>query len=380
MIFADQGFASAAFSSLFFSRKRSETFPKEGRVVRSFIWINLAIVALAATGCALPPTNKTAQPAGNQASWTDKMTAPLKSLAPKKKPQPVVNAANPQVDPISLGFESGPATPALYVSMAQMSDQGGNAANARSLYQKALAIDSKNLDALLSLARLEDREGNLQLALQLYQQAVTFHPEDARALNDLALCHARCGQMQESLQLLTKAVQMRPEKPLYRNNIAKVLLELNQFEPAMAHLCAVNEPAVASYNMAALLHERGRTDEAIPFLQNAVALKPDMPQANSMLATLTGAAPANQAMASGLALQSPLTVSAPMREPARTLVTQVANNEITPTPYTAAETQGPAFSYPSTGVPPMIPRPQSVPSHTAQVPVGYEPLLLPVAR
>jgi tetratricopeptide (TPR) repeat protein len=345
--------------------------------VRSFIWINLAIVALAATGCALPSTNKTApQPAANQTSWTDKMTAPFKSLAPKKKPQPVVNAGKTQVDPISLGFESGPATPALYASMAQMSDQGGNAANARSLYQKALAIDSKNLDALLGLARLEDREGNLQPALQYYQQAVSFHPEDARALNDLALCHARCGQMQESLQLLSKAVQMRPEKPLYRNNIAKVLIELNQFEPAMAHLCAVNEPAVASYNMAALLHERGRTDEAIPFLHNAIALKPDMPEANNMLATLTGAPPANQAMASGPALQSPLTVSAPMKAP----VTQVANNEITPTPYAGAETQAPAFSYPSTGVPPMIPRPQSVPSHTAQVPLGHEPWLLPAAR
>lgn len=343
--------------------------------MRSFKWINLAIVALAATGCALPSTNKTAAPATSQTSWTDKMTAPFKSLAPKKKPQPVVNAANPQADPISLGFQSGPATPALYVSMAQMADQGGNSAHARSMYQKALSIDSKNLDALLGLARLEDREGNLQPALQLYQQAVQHHPEDARALNDLALCHARCGQMQQSLQLLTKAVQMKPEKALYRNNIAKVLIELNQFDAAMGHLTAVNEPAVASYNMAALLQERGRTAEAIPFLQNAVALKPDMPEANKLLASLTGAAPSNQVVASGPALQSPITVSAPVRAP----VTQVSNNsDITPTPYTAGEAQ--SLSYPSTGVPPMIPKPQSVPSHTAQAPVGYEPMMLPIAR
>lgn len=344
--------------------------------MRSFIWINLAIVVLAATGCALPSTNKTAAPVTADKGWTDKMTAPFKALAPKKKPQGVADVAGTKNDPISLGFDSGPATPALYVSMAQMADQGGNSSHARSMYQKALSIDSKNLDALLGMARLEDREGNLEPALQLYQQAVTYHPEDARALNDLALCHARCGQMQESLQLLTKAVQMKPDKALYRNNIAKVLIELNQFEPAMGHLMAVNEPAVANYNMAALLHERGRTNEAIPFLQNAVAIKPNMPEANKLLANLTGTVPTNQTMASGPALQSPLSVSAPMRAP----VTQVANNEITPTPYTTGETQAETFSYPSTGVPPMIPRPQSVPSHTAQVPVGHEPMMLPIAR
>jgi tetratricopeptide (TPR) repeat protein len=348
--------------------------------VRSFIWINLAIVALAATGCALPSKNQTANqmapPATADKSWSEKMTAPFKALAPKKDPNALAKNAPKEIDPISLEFESGPASPALYVSMAQMADQGGNSAHARGMYQKALELDSKNLDALLGLARLEDREGNLEPALQLYQQAVTYHPEDARALNDLALCHARCGQMQQSLQLLTKAVQMNPTKALYRNNIAKVLIELNQFEPAMGHLMAVNEPAVANYNMAALLQERGRTAEAIPFLQNAVAIKPNMPEANKLLANLTGTAPANQAMASGPALQSPISVSAPMRTP----VMQVSNNDITPTPYTPAETQAATFSYPSTGVPPMIPKPQSVPSYTAQVPVGHEPMMLPIAR
>lgn len=345
--------------------------------MRSFIGIYLAIVALAATGCALPSTNKTAAPVTADKSWTEKMTAPFKVLVPKKDPNALAKNAPKEVDPISLEFESGPATPALYVSMAQMSDQGGNAANARSLYEKALEIDPKNLDALLGLARLEDRQGNLQPALQRYQQAVNCHPQDARALNDLALCHARCGQMQQSLQLLSKAVQMKPDKALYRNNIAKVLIELNQFEPAMSHLMAVNEAAVANYNMAALLHERGRSAEAIPFLQNAVALKPDMPEANKLLASLTGAAPATQAMAAaGPALQSPLTVSAPMRTP----VMQVSNNDITPTPYTAAETAATSVSYPSTGVPAVLPQAQSFPSQTAQAPVGYQPMQLPIAR
>src|SRR5690606_25752105 len=166
------------------SSRRIEAFTREGGVVRSTWILKLALLA-AATGCAMPGSkNPTVQPVASQSSWTDKITAPFKSLAPKTKPALAADSSK-EVDPISLGFKSGPPTPALYVSMAQMSDQGGNVPHARSLYQQALSIDSKNLDALLGLARLEDREGNLQAALQHYQQAVNNHPQDARAYNDL---------------------------------------------------------------------------------------------------------------------------------------------------------------------------------------------------
>lgn len=329
----------------------------------------------AVTGCTVPGfsgnKNTAAPPVASQSSWTDKVAAPFRSLAPQNKPASAVDMS--KTDPISLGFASGPTTPALYVSMAQMSDQGGNIPHARAMYQKALTLDSKNFDALLGLARLEDREGNLQEALKVYQQAVNLHPQDARALNDLALCHARCGELQRSYQLLDQAVRMNPEKQLYRNNIAKVLIEMNQVDQAVGHLSAVSEPAVARYNMAVLLAERGRTAEAVPFLHQALAENPRMTEASMLLASLTGTAPAAQtAVAAAPVLNSPITVSAPLNTPIAT------NNDITPTPYLPAENV--TVSYPSTGFPPMIPRPQSVPAETARVPVGYEPLLLPPIR
>jgi tetratricopeptide (TPR) repeat protein len=331
--------------------------------------------------------NPTAQPATSQTSWTDKMTAPFKSLAPNKKAEAAANAPK-EVDPIALDFKSGPPTPALYVSMAQMSDQGGNTPHARSLYQQALSIDPKNLDALLGLARLEDREGNLQVALQHYQQAVNNHPQDPRAYNDLGLCHARSGQMQSSLQCLDQAVRLRPDKALYRNNIAKVLIEQNRFDAALAHLAAVSEPAVANYNMAALLQERGRSEEAVPFLHQALAAKPQFPEASTLLASITGVAPAPQmAMAAVPQVQNmPTTaapygtaqiqVSAPMAGTAP-MATQVsASEEIRQSSYAPSE----AIKYPSTGAPAMIPKPQNLPAHTALAPVGYEPALLPPIR
>jgi tetratricopeptide (TPR) repeat protein len=341
--------------------------------VRSLPISHVALLAVltscTVTGCAVPGWGGAKQPESNQTSWTEKATAPFKSLAPKKKPTSVVNALPPGQDPISLGFSSGPATPALYVSMGQMSDQGGNTDHARAMYQKALTMDPKNLDGLLSMARLEDREGNLQLALQFYQQAVSQHPQDGRALNDLALCHARCGQMSTSLGYLDQAVRICPDKQLYRNNIAKVLIEMNQLDPAVAHLSAVYEPAVANYNMAVLLQERGRTDEAVSFLNRALAANPQMTEASTLLANLTNTAPEQTAVASTRAPGSPIAS-----------VSEKTYDDITPTPYQPGETAVTSYSYPSTGVPPMIPKPQAIPAETASVPVGHEPMLLPAIR
>lgn len=353
--------------------------------VFSFITLSLLLVAV---GCAVPgmPGSKQAAPpntlganqAAEQSSWSQKMAAPWKKLAGKDAPAP---AADLSSDPISLQFASGPPTPSLYISMAQLSDQGGNTANARGLYQKALEMEPTSLEATLGLAHLEDRAGNMQPALQFYQKAVQEHPQDARPLNDLALCQARMGNMPAALQCLNQAVQLKPDKPLYRNNIAKVLIELNQLDQAVGHLSAVSDPAVANYNMAVLLHQRGRSAEAMDYLQQALAVNPQMSEAHTLLATL---APANPALAGtavatvggvipvGGSTTSGIQVSQPY--------STGSNDDILPTPMFPPGQASAEVVYPNTGAPPLIPKPQDVPCETARVPVGYAPNQLPQTR
>ena len=293
---------------------------------------------------------------GQSPSFTQRVTSAL-HLPGSKPPQPnpaAAQAAQQKNDPISLGFAAGPATPELYLSMAEMSDRGGNAEHARSMYQRALSMQPNNLDALLGLARLEDREGRLDVALRIYQQAVAAHPQNAKALNDLALCHARNGQIPPALQLLDQAVKLQPDKPLYRNNIAKVLIEVNRVDEAVSHLSAVHPPAVAQYNMGVLLEQRGRTNEAIRFLTAATHIDPQLQEASKLLAELQGDAPAF-----------------------------AANDEVLPTPMTPANCLVgtlPGASYPSTGMTATRPLPQAFPAETAQVPMGHSPVLLPPVR
>ncbi len=265
-----------------------------------------------------------------------------------------VSSAQQKADPISLGFESGPPSAALYLSMAQLSDRGGNVEHARSMYQRALSIEPNHLESLLGLARLEDREGRLNEALRIYQQAAAAYPQNAQVLNDLGLCHARMGQLPVSLQLLGQATQLQPQKQLYRNNIAKVLIELNRIDEAASHQAAVHPPAVAQYNMGVLLHQRGRTEEAVRFLTAATHIDPQLQAAGALLSQITSRS--TRIVGTG---QS------------------VPNDGVLPTPLTSPASGQP---YPTTGALSAAPSMQTLPAETAQVPVGHSPVLLPPVR
>ena len=281
------------------------------------------------------PTNYGPQ---QPASWTDKLTAPFKKNPFKKNDAP---AAKPkqEVDPLSLAFKSGPTSPQLYVAMAEMAYRGGNADQARQLYQKALSMEPKHLEALLSAARMEDREGRLEVAIGLYDRAAKAHPKNPTALNDLGLCLARKGDLESGRRVLQQAVQLEPRKALYRNNIAKVLIEMNQLQAAAANLEAVHTPAVTHYNMAVLLAQRGRQAEASQALALALAIDPQMEPAKALLAQINPA-PARQALAptQGMVIQTARAGQSgpalPQSAPQQMDLTapQQNNNSILPTP------------------------------------------------
>lgn len=234
-------------------------------------------------------------------------------------------------------------------------------------------MEPKNTECLLGLARLEDREGNLQVAMQIYQQLVKENPQDAKPLNDLALCHARNGQLDASLQLLDQAVRMRPDKELYRNNIAKVWIEKNRPDLASKHMMAVYKPAVANYNMAVLLQQRGRSAEAVSYLNLALAENPQFEEAKTLLAGLNVPAPNRveqvSQLSNGIQVSMPSTT---VRAPA-------SNDDILPTPM-YPPSQSAATNYPSTGAQSMIPQPQNFPAETASKPVGHSPSDFPPVR
>jgi tetratricopeptide (TPR) repeat protein len=314
-------------------------------------------------------------------NWLSKEKAPKESFQSTSRQQPVPS----QLDPISLEFASGPPSAKLYVSMANISDQGGNTDQARLLYQKASSLESDYLPALLGLARLEDRHGRLDDAIPVYQKAITAHPQNTAALNDLAICYARKSQLETSLDLLKQAVRLQPDKPLYRNNIAKVLTELGRQEEALVHLAVVHSPAIAHYNLGVLLAQRGRMEESTRYLAMAADIDPEMQSARALLDQLNLATRV-QLAERPVAARQPIRTTNMRAAPPRTSQTMGAegsNNNILPTRYPPTQETVPENlpAYPATGIPPTIsvspPEPQTLPATISELPVGDTPLLLP---
>jgi tetratricopeptide (TPR) repeat protein len=215
---------------------------------------------------------------------------------------PVMQAAAPRTDAISLSVPTGPPTPEFFILAAQMCERQNDVPQARQNLQRALAMWPGNSEVLRAAARLEDRQGNLPLAETLYQQAVAGAPQNAVALNDLGLCLAREGKLETSLQVMEQAIQLKPDSSLFRNNAATVLVEMRQDQRALAHLSAVHNSADANYNLGQLLVNRGRANEASPYFAAALQQNPGMQQAADALAKLPGnqvaaAAPASPVLA-----------------------------------------------------------------------------------
>jgi cytochrome c-type biogenesis protein CcmH/NrfG len=226
-------------------------------------------------------------------------------------------ATKPKVesaDPTSLTSKTGKLGPDVYVARGRLYESQDKPIEAIANYEKALSVAPNDVGALVSLARLHDRRGNSAKAVEIYHKALKAHPKSALVHNDLGLCYARQKQFQRATESLNKAIALQPGNPKYRNNMATVMVELGRTDEAYKQLAAVNGEAVAHFNLAYLLDQKGQSGPAVQQLQLAIAKDPTLAPAQEMLAQLTGQQPqSGPAGESRLAAQP---VSTPIYRPA----------------------------------------------------------------
>lgn len=245
-----------------------------------------------------------APPEGTMAKLTSKLTAAFDT----DKPKPLPN--DNDAEAVSVFTPIAPSTAEYHVTVARVHERAKRVPEAKDHYQKALKLDPKHVPAIVGLARLQDRQGNMAAATKLYTDAIAKQPREAALYNDLGLCHARRKNFSQAVSAMNKAVEIEPRRQLYRNNLAMVLVETNRADLAVEHLSAVNDPAIAHYNVGYLLQKRGQNAAALSHFQQAVKLNPEYQPAQQWVAKLTGTAPEQ------LARQSSAAVTRPSRQAA----------------------------------------------------------------
>jgi tetratricopeptide (TPR) repeat protein len=220
-------------------------------------------------------------------SW-NKTTAAVSS-AFTMKPKTETN------DPTSLSSKPGKVGAAPFVAAGRLLENQNKLVEAQQKYEQALKAEPNDLTAMVSLARLHDRQGNGPQAVELYQRAIKAYPKTALVHNDLGLCYARQQQWARATESLNSAIALQPANPKYRNNMATVMVEMGRPDDALKQLTSVNPPAVAHYNLAYLLQQKGQNELAVAHLQQAIATDASLGPAHEMLAQLTGGAAAQTA-------------------------------------------------------------------------------------
>jgi Tfp pilus assembly protein PilF len=222
----------------------------------------------------------------------DSVKAGTTKLVSWTTPEPTP-ATTAETKPVTLGWfgKKREPTPELYVATARMYERNGNFDGAADQYQKALKKVPNDVPALLGYAHLLDHQNKLVDATTQYQKAIKANPKESAAYNDLGLCLARRGMICDATKNVTKAVELQPDRVLYRNNLAKLLVEQNRSEEALAQLRTVHTEAIAHYNLAVLLDEHKQEALAESHLRQALELDPSFTQARDWtfrLAARTG--------------------------------------------------------------------------------------------
>jgi tetratricopeptide (TPR) repeat protein len=216
-------------------------------------------------------------------------------------------------DPTKLDSKTGKIGAEPFIAAGRLLENQNKLPEAQRKYEDALKASPNDLTALVSLARLHDRQGNAREAVALYQQAIKAHPRTALVHNDLGLCYARQQQWQRATECLNSAISLQPANAKYRNNMATVMIEMGRTQDAYKQLAAVNSEAVAHYNLAWLLSQKGMKDQAITHLRQALAKDATLGPAHEMLAELAGApaAPAGAQPETRIAAQP---ISTPLQQ------------------------------------------------------------------
>ena len=165
-------------------------------------------------------------------------------------------AVAPEDDPLRLDRFPKKIGPEVYVGAARLLENNGSFAEAEGKYREALRVAPNDLGALVGLARLYDR-GEGQKAIDIYRKAAAAHPTNGLVFNDMGLCYRRQRQLDKSLNAFRQAVDLQPDNAKYRNNLAAALVDASRNEEAYQELAALNSPAVAHYNLAYLLQQKG---------------------------------------------------------------------------------------------------------------------------
>jgi tetratricopeptide (TPR) repeat protein len=156
--------------------------------------------------------------------------------------------------------------------------QSGDLAQASALYQKILANERENAEAMHLLGVLSHQQGAHARAVELISRAVAHKPNMPAFHANLAEAYRATGDYERAIGSCKAAIALKPDYPEALANLGLALQAAGRRDEAGEQFRRAIEQrpgfAAAHNNLGNLLREAGRTDEALSHFRRAVELDP----------------------------------------------------------------------------------------------------------
>jgi Tfp pilus assembly protein PilF len=238
-----------------------------------------AAPAVEATPPQVPVASAAVPQAAKAPSATVAVIPPIQPARPRVRPQatePVRPAAAPEqaaVAPIEVNAPILAVDP--YVQQGYQAFQRNDLAAASDSYQKALAREPNNRDALLGLAAIDVRRGQLESAEARYLRLLESDPRDSQAVAGLVALRGRLDPAGSESRLKT-LIANQPESAHLQFALGNQYAQQSRWSEAQAaYFKAFSidpENADYAFNLAVSLDQMHQRKPALDYYQRALAL------------------------------------------------------------------------------------------------------------
>ena len=183
-------------------------------------------------------------------------------------------------DPAARAEESSPE---IHNNLGRIHLGDGEPKKALREFEKALALDPNNAEALLNLAAIKRGEGNVELAQHFIERALAVDPSSIGALAQLAEIQRDQGELDEAIRLFAAALAINDSQPFVWMGVGDVLQRAGRYDEAVEAFETVlaldPDSFKARYNLGVTYSNMGREDDALAIYAKALELAPKHPEA-----------------------------------------------------------------------------------------------------
>lgn len=173
------------------------------------------------------------------------------------------------------------------LAIAIQHHKAGRLRDAEEIYQRILAVQPNQPDALNLLGVLAAQSGRTDAGIEYFQRAISVHGNVAALHNNLGNAYRQSGRNAEAAACFRRAIELKPDFAEAHNNLGLALRQEGKLEEAIASYRRAIElapgDAEAHYNLGHAWKALGNLAEAAGCFRRAVGLKPKFPRAHGAL-------------------------------------------------------------------------------------------------